>query len=59
MSTLPSVVLAEVVNELPVPAVVYGLGVFAGLAVLAMITYSYRNVANKRRGPQGGHQAGH
>lgn len=59
MSTLPSVVLAEVVNELPVPPIVYGLGFFAGFVVLAMITYSYRNVANKRRGPQGGHQAGH
>lgn len=59
MSALPSVILAEVVNELPVPALVYGLGFFGGFVVLAMITYSYRNVANKRRGPQGGHQAGH
>ena len=59
LSALPGVVLAEVVNELPVPAAVYGLGFFAAFVVLAMVTYSYRNVANKRKGPQGGHQAGH
>ncbi len=39
----------EVVNELPFPALVYGLGFFVGFIALAWLTYSYRNVANRHR----------
>ncbi|MDA0290215.1 MAG: hypothetical protein O3B98_04605 [Actinobacteria bacterium] len=39
----------EVVNELPFPALVYGLVFFVGFIALAWLTYSYRNVANRHR----------
>jgi hypothetical protein len=39
----------EVVNELPMPNLAYGLIFFAGFIALAVVTYSYRNVANRHR----------
>jgi hypothetical protein len=39
----------EVVNELPFPALVYGLVFLVGFFALGWLTYSYRNVANRHR----------
>lgn len=39
----------EVVNELPMPSLAYGLIFFVGFIALAVVTYSYRNVANRHR----------
>lgn len=60
MSELSSVavVAAEIVNPLPVPAWMYGAGFLAAFTVLAMITYSYRNVANKHRSRGDAHSGG-
>jgi hypothetical protein len=46
-----SVVVAagEVVNELPWPTAAYGIVFIVGFLLLGMITYSYRNVANRHR----------
>jgi len=52
------VLAAEVVNELPVPAIVYGLGFLVAFIALAFVTYSYRNVANRHRSKGGSHQGG-
>ncbi len=38
---------AHVVNELPVPAIVYGVIAFVLLTVLAVVTFSFRDVANR------------
>ena len=48
--------------ELPLPA--WGYGVIAGVVFLALglVTYSYRNVANRhahKNSPTSGHTAGH
>lgn len=37
----------HVVNELPFPAVVFGIIVFAAFTVLAAVTFSFRDVANR------------
>lgn len=46
-----SVVLAagEVVNELPWPKAAYGIVFLLGFFALGLVTYSYRNVANRHR----------
>lgn len=53
------VVAAEIVNELPMPAWMYGVVALVAFAALGLVTYSYRNVANRhsnKRPPQsGGH----
>jgi len=54
-----AVIAAEIVNPLPVPAWMYGAGFLAAFTVLAMITYSYRNVANKHRSRDDAHSGGH
>lgn len=53
-----AVLAAETVNELPVPPIVYGLGFLVAFIVLAFVTYSYRNVANRHRAKGGSHQGG-
>lgn len=39
----------EVVNELIWPPIVFGLLFFGGFLALALVTLSYRNVANRHR----------
>lgn len=39
----------EIVNELPFPAEVFGIVFLALFAGLGLMTYSYRNVANRHR----------
>jgi len=39
----------EVVNELPFPTIAYGLVFLIGFFALGLVTYSYRNVANRHR----------
>lgn len=39
----------KVVNELPFPALVYGVVFLVGFFALGWLTYSYRNVANRHR----------
>ena len=39
----------EAVNELPFPALVYGIVFLVGFFALGWLTYSYRNVANRHR----------
>ena len=56
---LVSVVLAsEVVHELPIPAWAFGAIFMVGFVALGLVTYSYRDVANRhsqKRPPAGGH----
>lgn len=52
MSILATAVLAaeehgHVVNELPFPAPMFGVIVFAIFAVLGIVTFSFRDVANR------------
>jgi hypothetical protein len=49
----------EVVNELPFPTWVYGVIFLVGFFGLAMVTYSYRNVANRHRHKSGGADHSH
>lgn len=37
----------HIVNELPFPAVVFGIVVFAIFAVFAAVTFSFRDAANR------------
>lgn len=48
---LESAVVAagEVVNELPFPTIAYGLVFLIGFFALGLVTFSYRNVANRHR----------
>ena len=39
----------KVVNELPLPTIAYGLVFIVGFFALGLVTYSYRNVANRHR----------
>jgi hypothetical protein len=48
-----------VVNELPFPTWVYGVVFLVGFFALAMVTYSYRNVANRHRHKSGGADHSH
>ena len=50
---------AEVVNELPVPAWMFGVGFLVAFAALAFVTFSYRNVANKHKAKPGATSGGH
>lgn len=52
MSILATIAAASegaghVVNELPIPAVLYGVIVFALLSAFAIVTFSFRDVANR------------
>ena len=47
------VAAGEVVNELPMPTWAYGVVFIVGFFALAMVTYSYRNVANRHRHKSG------
>ncbi|MBT1017716.1 hypothetical protein KJY77_00965 [Canibacter sp. lx-72] len=38
---------ANVVKELPFPAIVFGVIAFVFLSALALVTYSFRDVANR------------
>lgn len=38
---------AEIVNELPMPAWVFGIVAFVALTALAVVTFSFRDVANR------------
>ena len=49
----------EVVNELPMPTWAYGVVFIVGFFGLAMVTYSYRNVANRHRHKSGGTDHSH
>jgi hypothetical protein len=40
---------AEVHFEIPLPPLVYGLGVFGGLMALLAITFAFRSVAKRQR----------
>ncbi len=56
-----SILLEEAIvhhNELPIPAVLYGVIALVGFAALGAVTWSYRDVSNRnmRRSNQ---QAGH
>lgn len=44
----------EIVNELPMPSWAYGVLFLVGFFFLGMVTYSYRNVANRHRHKTGG-----
>ena len=60
MSVASSVVAAsEVVNELPLPAWLYGVIALGALFALALVTYSYRNVANRHSHKRSSHSGGH
>ncbi len=37
----------HIVNELPFPAVVFGVIVFAAFVAIAAVTFSFRDVANR------------
>ena len=45
-------------NELPMPAVLYGLIALVGFVALGAVTWSYRDVSN-RNPRRSSHQAGH
>ncbi|MFA5606555.1 MAG: hypothetical protein WDA07_05130 [Leucobacter sp.] len=51
MSVLATIAAAaegvEVVNELPFPAPVFGIIVFSIFLVMAIVTFSFRDVANR------------
>jgi hypothetical protein len=51
MEVVNDVVIAsgEVVNELMWPPFVFGVVFFAGFTFLGLVTFSYRNVANRHR----------
>ena len=49
----------EIVNELPMPTWAYGVVFIVGFFALAMVTYSYRNVANRHRHKLGGTDHSH
>jgi hypothetical protein len=54
-----AVASGEVVNELPMPTWAYGVVFIVGFFALAMVTYSYRNVANRHRHKSGGTDHSH
>ena len=53
------VLAAEIVNELPMPAWMYGVVALVAFAALALVTYSYRNVANRHSHKKAPHSGGH
>ena len=50
---------SEVVNELPFPPWVFGVVFLVGFFALALVTYSYRNVANRHSHKRAPHSGGH
>lgn len=44
----------EAINELPMPTWGYGIVFLSAFFVMALVTYSYRNVANRHRNKTGG-----
>jgi hypothetical protein len=38
---------AEVVNELPFPPEVFGIGAFVGLVAMLLITYAFRSIGSR------------
>jgi len=38
---------AQEVNALPFPPVVFGVGAFAGLVALLLVTYAFRNLGSR------------
>ena len=52
-------VASEVVNELPVPAWMFGVGTLVAFLALALVTFSYRNVANRHANKRPSHSGGH
>ena len=63
MELVNDVVIAsgEVVNELMWPPLVFGLVFLVGFALLGLVTFSYRNVANRHRlkSTSASHSPGH
>ncbi|QTX04695.1 hypothetical protein [Agromyces archimandritae] len=61
MSLVTAVVLAETVHarELPMPAWAFGLVTLLIFAVLGIVTYSYRDVANRHRAKAEAYAARH
>jgi len=63
MELVNDVVIAsgEVVNELMWPPLVFGLVFFVGFTLLGLVTFSYRNVANRHRlkSTSASHSPGH
>jgi hypothetical protein len=55
----PVVLASEVVNELPMPAWAFGVVFLVGFFALALVTYSYRNVANRHSQKRASHSGGH
>ena len=52
MSLVATIVAAaeeghHVVNELPIPGVMFGVIVFAAFTALAVVTFAFRDVANR------------
>lgn len=57
---MESLVLAsEIVNELPFPAWVFGVVFLVAFAALAIVTFSYRNVANRHSHKKAPSHGGH
>lgn len=56
-----SVIAAEVVNELPFPPWMFGVAFLVVFLALGLVTYSYRNVANRHshKTPPAGSHGGH
>ncbi|HAE74009.1 MAG: hypothetical protein ACI9SV_000055 [Aquiluna sp.] len=46
-------------TELPIPGLMFGIIAFASFLVLAAITWSYRDVANRHSHKESGSRAGH
>ncbi|QEO15950.1 hypothetical protein FLP10_17135 [Agromyces intestinalis] len=61
MSLVTAVLASESVNarELPVEPFVYGLVAFVIFLALAIVTYSYRDVANRHRAKAAAYAARH
>lgn len=63
MSLAATIAAAEgashVVNELPIPAPVYGVIVFALFTVAALVTFSFRDVANRHAAKAAAYAAEH
>lgn len=54
-----SLLAAEVVNPLPIPAIMFGVLTFGIFALIGAITWSYRDVANRSSHKSSGTGAQH
>ncbi len=56
-----TVIAAEVVNELPFPAWMFGVAFLVAFLALGLVTHSYRNVSNRhsQKNPPAGSHGGH